>query len=249
MAYKKGAPLINDSIVFRFCATVTFFFCWTIAHIINLFLYRTKFFGKEKLSHKDKNFRAILISNHTAIFDPVEMSALVTPGRIWQTLLEATVLSPVVGTLTRLLGGIPLAPGMAGVERIVNENERLFKYRRYIHFYPEGDCYFFNQEIKPLKIGAFYVAAVLNIPIYPVVTVWLEKHNIFGRIVKREQVFVLDPVMPRDFIVIADDGKPRKESLRAFAEMLRGKMQSEIDARGGSRRFYKGRMERIKGIN
>jgi len=143
---------------------MTFYIVWPIAQVVNLVMFSTGYKNRWKLS----GFRrAILVSNHTTFLDPVKICGAMLPLRTWQTLLEKTVEAPVVGTLTRLLGGVPLPPGRSGLQRILETADTLFRFRRFLHFYPEGECYLYNQEIREFKPGAFFIAAELNLPVIP----------------------------------------------------------------------------------
>jgi 1-acyl-sn-glycerol-3-phosphate acyltransferase len=196
----------------------------------------------------------------------------------YQTLLEKTVETPFLGTLTRLLGGVPLPRGMSGVQKVLQTVPDAFRYRPFFHFYPEGECYMYNQQIQPFKPGAFYIAAKLNVPVIPIVNIHSEGR---GKCVQserrtrrcrpRKRPFmtwsVLDPLYPADYVhrgansmPSADctpdaDGEPDADGVRAFAEAVRAAMQKAIDAKNeedpryGTQKFYKGKMPRLKGIN
>jgi 1-acyl-sn-glycerol-3-phosphate acyltransferase len=197
--------------------------------------------------------RAITVSNHTTFFDPVKIAFLVLPGLIYQTLLEGTVEFPVLGTYTRLLGGVPIPRGRTGYRKILEICSRAFNYRRYLHFYPEGECFLYNQKIREFQTGAFRIAAELDIPILPLVTVFsngpFKPWSFWGRSLPRETLVILDPVYPVHYIRRDEKGDISPESIREFAEAVRQKMQAEIDRRGGSTAFFRGQMERIKGMN
>jgi 1-acyl-sn-glycerol-3-phosphate acyltransferase len=229
---------------------MTFYALWPVAQLINLLMFQTGYEHTWKLRGIP---RAILVSNHTTFLDPVKVSGAMLPRRTWQTLLEATVTAPFLGTLVRLLGGMPLPPGKRGLDRILASAETAFRYRRFIHFYPEGECYLYNQEIKEFKPGAFYLAAELDIPVIPLVTVFSEgpfkPFSPWGRTLPREKMVVMDPVSPSPFIRRDEKGALSLDSVREFAQAVRSLMQGEIDKRRGSSAFYRGRMERIKGIN
>ncbi|MDR1257333.1 MAG: 1-acyl-sn-glycerol-3-phosphate acyltransferase [Spirochaetaceae bacterium] len=257
MRYKKGDPLIDNSFLFRLAAALTFYPLWPVAQLINIVLYSTSYENRNKL-RKFKG-RAILVSNHTTFLDPVLMCGAMLPERMWQTLLERTVETPFLGKFTRLLGGAPLPPGGRGIERIIESGENVFKHRRFLHFYPEGECYLYNQQIMPFKTGAFFVAARLNIPVIPLLTVFsegrLKPKTFFARKFPKERLVVLDPVYPSCYIKYDNDGGIVMASVKEFAEAVRGTMQREIgrrheaDSRAGTQAYFKGQMPRIKGIN
>jgi 1-acyl-sn-glycerol-3-phosphate acyltransferase len=70
-----------------------------------------------------------------------------------------------------------------------------------------------------------------------------------GRSLPLETLVVLEPEYPSRYVRRDENGEPTADSIRQFAEAVREKMQAEIDRRGGSNAFYRGRMERMKGIN
>ena len=257
MAYKRGKSLINFSFFFQVATLIVFYFLWHMGFLICLIAGSARYEGKKKLRTLKGN--AILVSNHTTFFDPVFISGAAMPRTMWHTLLEATVESPVLGTLTRLLGGVPLPPGMKGIEKIVDIAPRAFRYKRFFHFYPEGECYLYNQQIQNFKAGAFFIAARLNVPVFPLVTVFaegrLKPKTFFARKFPRQTLVVLDPLYPEKFIRYKDSGSIDMDSVREFADAVRGEMQQEIDKRHaedprwGTMAYFKGKMGRIKGVN
>ncbi|MDR2097217.1 MAG: 1-acyl-sn-glycerol-3-phosphate acyltransferase [Spirochaetaceae bacterium] len=257
MRYKKGGPLIDNSFFFRLCSDLTFYPVWHIAQLVNIILYSTSYEGRGKL--RRYRGRAVLVSNHTTLLDPVLVSGAMLPERTSHTMLERTVETPFLGTFTRLLGGLPLPPGGGGIERIIASSEAIFKYRRFIHFYPEGECYVYNQEIMPFKPGAFFIAARLGLPVFPLLTVFFEgalkPKTPFARKFPMERLVVLDPVYPSAYIKYNDDGSIALPSVKDFASAVRDIMQNEIEKRrksgkgAGTQAYFKGKMPRIKGIN
>jgi 1-acyl-sn-glycerol-3-phosphate acyltransferase len=168
-------------------------------------------------------------------------------------MLEATVEFPWLGTFTRLLGGVPIPRGKTGYRKILESCDAAFKYRRYLHFYPEGECFLYNQQIREFKTGAFRVAAELDIPVIPMVTVFSEgvfkPRSFWGRSFPKETLVILDAVYPARYVKRDTKGEITGESVKEFAEAVRQIMQHEIDRRHGSSAFYRGQMERIKGLN
>jgi 1-acyl-sn-glycerol-3-phosphate acyltransferase len=250
MPYKHGRPVIDLSLPFRIASAITFYLIFPVAMLINYLLHSTSYKHRWRLRGIHK---AITVSNHTTFLDPVKMTGLVIPKLIYQTLLERTVEFPYLGTYIRLLGGVPVPRGKTGYRKILEICEKVFKYRRYLHFYPEGECYLYNQQIREFKTGAFRLAAELDIPIIPIVTVFraglFKPWSFLGRSLPKETLVVLEPVYPSSYIKRNENGEIVSETIKIFAEEVRQKMQREIDLRSGSSVFYRGQMERMKGIN
>jgi 1-acyl-sn-glycerol-3-phosphate acyltransferase len=250
MPYKHGRPVIDLSFFFRFASALGFYLTIPIAFLINYMRHFTRYKNRFRLYGIKK---AVTVSNHTTFLDPVKISALVLPRLIFQTLLEATVESPFLGTYTRILGGVPIPRGINGYRKIVEICEQAFKHRRFLHFYPEGECFLYSQKIQDFKGGAFLIAAELNVPVIPLVTVFSEgpfkPWSFLGRSVPFETLVVLEPVYPCDYVRRDEKGEITTDSIRQFAQAVRRKMQAEIEKRGGSSAFSRGQMERIKGLN
>jgi len=250
MPYKHGRPVIDLSIWFRIASALGFYLTIPIAFLINFMMFSTKYKNRFRIYGIR---RAITVSNHTTFFDPVKIAALVLPRLIFQTLLGATVEFPFLGTYTRILGGVPIPRGIASHKKILEICERAFKYRRYLHFYPEGECYLYSNQIREFKTGAFLIAAELDIPVLPLVNVFsgglFRPWSFLGRSLPKETLVVLEPVYPSQYVRRDENGKLISDSVREFADAVRKKMQTEIDRRGGSSAFFRGRLERIKGLN
>jgi len=251
MPYKHGRPVIDLSFWFRAASALTLFgICSFIALLINFMQHSTRFKHRWRLNGIQ---RAVTVSNHTTFLDPVKIVLLVLPRFIFQTLLEATVEFPFLGTFTRLYGGVPIPKGRTGYRKIIEICDRAFKYRNFLHFYPEGECFLYNQKIRKFQSGAFRIAAELDIPVVPLVTVFsdglFKPWSFLGRSLPVETLVVLEPVYPAQFIRRDEKGDITLESIKEYAEAVRQKMQTEIDRRKGSTAFYRGQMERIKGLN
>jgi len=250
MPYKHGHPVIDLSLPFRIASLITFILIYPIAILINYLSFFTRFKNRFKIYGIRK---AVTVSNHTTFLDPAKIAFLALPGRSFQTLLEATIEFPFLGTFIRLLGGVPLPRGKNGFNKILEICQRAFKYRKFLHFYPEGECFLYNQKINKFKTGAFRIAAKFDIPVIPLVTVFsnglFRPWSFWGSTMPLETLVVLDPEYPSRYVKRDENGEITTESIREYAEVVRQKMQAEIDRRGGSSAFFRGQMRRIKGLN
>jgi 1-acyl-sn-glycerol-3-phosphate acyltransferase len=250
MPYKHGRPVIDLSFWFRTASAWTFYLIIPVAMLINVLQHGTTYKHRWRIN---KIRRAITVSNHTTFFDPVKIACLPLPRLVYQTLLEATVEFPFLGTFCRLLGGVPIPRGKTSSRKIIEIGEKAFRRRRFLHFYPEGECFLYNQHIRKFHTGAFKIAAELDVPVLPLVTVFsqglFKPWSFWGRSLPLEKLVVLEPVYPSLYVRRDGNGDITMESVKEFAEAVRQKMQDEIDRRKGSAVFFRGQMERIKGLN
>ncbi|MDR1786311.1 MAG: 1-acyl-sn-glycerol-3-phosphate acyltransferase, partial [Spirochaetaceae bacterium] len=184
---------MDGSIFFRIASDLTFYPCEVLGYAFYRCFYHSKIRGRSRLRGIKK---AILVSNHTTFLDPLLMSAAVFFRRTYHTLLEATVLSPFLGTFTRLLGGVPVPFDGDGPDRLIEGCKAAFKYRRFIHFYPEGECYLYSNQVRRFRQGAFFLAARLNVPVVPMATIFHRQGPGSSR--PQVELVVLNPIYPKD---------------------------------------------------
>jgi 1-acyl-sn-glycerol-3-phosphate acyltransferase len=246
MAYKRGEKILTYSSSF-IPATVMFHFTLLLVVLVNRLIFRLKIEGRERL-HRVTT--ALLVSNHTLVLDPGIIADVLRPRRTYFTMLEETACIPLLGTFVRLLGAIPIptrTTAMRSLERAIRRN---LQDLRFVHIFPEGECYLWNQEIKDFQLGAFYLACRLGLPVVPVTTVlheqrWLGRTSFHfaGRTLR---------IPPQVTAVIGEALYPRATANGAFkleaVEMSRKTrliMQQTIDQMGGSKRLSKGQMPRL----
>ncbi|MGA2973822.1 MAG: lysophospholipid acyltransferase family protein [Spirochaetia bacterium] len=255
MAYRKGGPIIGFTprfLPFR----ILFVMVLAAVRLFNLLVYRMRIRGRENLRRIDA---AVLVSNHTLLLDPGIVAHAIRPRRTYFTMLEETALIPFLGTFVRLLGGVPI-PERPGVMRSLDEAARAaVRETGFIHFFPEGECYRGNQQIRPFHHGAFLLACRLGVPVVSVTTV-LHETRWFGRsslrlpgctirIPPRITVVIGAPVRPPlallDGVSRRGGGVPLRSAARAIAGRVEDAMQAAIDREGGSKNMYRGMMPRL----
>lgn len=241
MAYRRGGPLIPKSNLFTVAAKITFWCIFPIAYVVDWIFYRVRIKGRWKFQDyvaKSKS-KAIIVSNHTTTLDPVKMSAIATPFTIRHTSLEATMCVPFLGTLIQLLFGMPIPSARYGKEHFIEGIKSGLKGCKAVHIYPEGMCYIQNGEVAKFHTGAFIASKELNIPIFPVATVFTEPKKILGwkSVRPRATLYVLDPIYPDKF-----------DDVKEYAEYTHDLIQNEIYARGGTNAYSKGEIPRMKSI-
>jgi len=283
MAYKVGSPLINTNPIFLAASKILYLVAAIILTPVIETLYHFKVKGRRNLelagimpgpANHWRRKPCILISNHVIPLDPVLQGIAIFPRSTYFTLLEESVLTPGLGTLIQLLGGVPVPRSYRYLPKMDEAVRWALQHRGLIHFYPEGECFILNQEIKEFKAGAFYYAIENQVPIVPLVTVIkrprtparthitlqghttehssmapggaLPQHKKSDIITAHLECVILPAIPP-------PPRSPSKvtnlhQSLQ-FAQTVRDTMQATIDAEGGDKTLYRGPMPRIKGVN
>jgi 1-acyl-sn-glycerol-3-phosphate acyltransferase len=245
MAYRKGTDIVGFTPSF-FPFTAMFRLVMLPVRLVNWLFYRTRVRGRKNLWTEE---RAILVSNHTMMMDPAVIAHALGRRRTYFTMLEETALIPYLGTFVRLLGGLPIPEGAGSLLFMESAAQRAIGGLGLLHFFPEGECYRWSQDIQPFRPGAFLIACRLGVPVIPMTTVLHER-----RWRGRTGVRVLGRTVPLPPIVTVVIGTPvwpdlsaralRGAAMRMSAE-VRESMQRTIDALGGSREIYRGRMPRL----
>jgi 1-acyl-sn-glycerol-3-phosphate acyltransferase len=246
MAYKRGEKISTYSSSF-IPSTVTFHFILLLVVLFNRLIFRLRIEGRERLHGVAS---AMLVSNHTLVLDPGIIAHALRPHRSYFTMLEDTACIPLLGTFVRLLGAIPIPTRLAGMKSLERTIRRNLQDLHFVHVFPEGECYLWNQEIKDFQLGAFYLACRLGLPIVPITTVlherrWLGRttFHVAGRTLR---------VPPKVTAVLGEAMYPKATLGGAFkldaVEMSRKThaiMQRTIDQLGGSKSLSKGKMPRL----
>jgi 1-acyl-sn-glycerol-3-phosphate acyltransferase len=224
--------------------------------LVNWLFYRTSFVGRENLRAITK---AILVSNHTMLMDPAVIAHALGSRRTYFTMLEETALIPYLGTFVRLLGALPIPEGVGSLLALESAARRALAQLGFLHFFPEGECYTWSQDIQPFRPGAFLIACRLGLPVIPMTTVlherrWRGRHSIrlLGKTVPLPPVVTVvigKPVWPPQATSALGGEQQTLHALRGAAlrmsVQVREIMQDSVDRLGGSREIYRGRMPRL----
>jgi len=244
--YRKGAPIIGWSP--RFVpALAMFHLALTAVRICDWVIYRVRVHGRENLRGLPA---AVVVSNHTLLFDPGIIAHAIRPRRTYFTMLEETALIPYLGTFVRLLGAVPIPVG-AGSLRILDDAARIaFRSFGLIHFFPEGELSLQNQELQPFHPGAFLLSCRRGVPVVAITTVlhqrlWRGKDyvRVAGRVLRlppRVTIVIGPPRYPNQ-----DEQRSPVRAARAMADRIREEMQAAINRRGGSKNIARGLMPRL----
>jgi len=205
MSYRNGDRIIGFTPSF-IPFTVLYHLMLILAKFIDFLVFRLKVKGQDNLKRVEE---AILISNHTLVMDPGLIAHAIRPRRTYFTMLEETASVPFLGTFVRLLGAVPIPEHSISIRTLEEAVLKALKELGYVHFFPEGECYLWNQEIQTFHPGAFYLACRLHIPVMPIITVLYERRwfgrnslSLWGRTLRlppKVTIIIGDPLYPEFF--------------------------------------------------
>lgn len=246
MAYKRDGNIQTYRYSF-IPAAVMFHFALLLVMLVDWLIFRLRIEGRERLRRVAS---ALLVSNHTLVLDPGIIAHVLRPYRTYFTMLEETACIPVLGTFVRLLGAIPIPTRTAAMRSLERTIRRDLQDLPFVHVFPEGECYLWNQEIKDFQPGAFYLACRLGLPVVPITTV-LRERRWLGRSAFHFSGRTLR-VPPQVTVVIGEALYPKRTAHEAvkleaieMSRETRAIMQRTIDQWGGSKSLAKGKMPRL----
>ncbi len=177
---------------------------------------------RTKILYEDKTIQdrfikgpAILISNHTSVFDYAVYLFVFFTRTLRFQMAELLFDKPAVGILIRLLGGIRVDRNIHDMG-CLQRSEDILNAGGIVGIFPEGRIPLEN-EARPLPFrdGAAYLALATGVPVIPVVT----DGSYFGK--KRAHVVIGVPLYAGDFTKGEYSQKENIEAVtRAFRETV-----------------------------
>jgi 1-acyl-sn-glycerol-3-phosphate acyltransferase len=216
-------PIIDFSMPFRVASFFVYYATLALVIVFDHMVFRVRIVGRRNL----KSDRGILVSNHTLYLDPGLISHAIAPRRTYYSAMEKTFRVKVLGTYIRLLGAFPL-PDENPIQRVRTPLRRALRERGLVHFFPEGELHHLNQGIRRFSDGAFFFAALLNVPVIPIVIVlrprrWAEAFGI--PFPPRVTLRIAPPFHPSQFGIT---GARDREGIATMRDAVRERMVREI---------------------
>jgi 1,2-diacylglycerol 3-alpha-glucosyltransferase len=108
----------------------------------------------------------ITVCNHILKWDVLSVRAALWPRRQYNPMWSGNYMSrhwwPLVA-----IGGTPIPETDVGKKAFFNAIADIVNDGNWIHFYPEGHLFYYYQELRPFKKGAFVLSVNNNKPILP----------------------------------------------------------------------------------
>lgn len=195
-----------------FCNWFTKITGWPLQALI----LRMKFYYENKsIQGRKIKGPAIVISNHTSVFDYAIMLFTFWNRTLRVQMAEILFKKKVLGRYLKMMGGIYVNREMKNFT-FMTKSEEILQKGGVVGIFPEGRLPLKGEE-KPLefKPGAAYLALAMNVPIIPIYT----NGKYFTK--ERTRVVVGTPIMPSD---IENSEGSDKEKLEALNRICREKI-------------------------
>jgi len=94
------------------------------------------------------------------------------------------------GVFYSLLGCISIPRAFGEANAFFRNLEVSLNEGRVVHFFPEGEIYYYSKELHSFKRGAFYLAAKAHVPIMPMCISFHEPKG-FYKLLRKKPVMLL----------------------------------------------------------
>lgn len=159
---------------------------------------------------------AILISNHTSVFDYAVYLFVFFTRTLRFQMAEVLFEKPMLGWFLRCLGGIRVDRGTHDFG-FMPKSEKILEHGGVVGIFPESRLPLPGEEHPlPFKVSAAYLALTSGAKIVPVVT----NGSYFNR--KRARVLIGKPLYAADLL---EEGADETENLRIVSERLRDRIR------------------------
>lgn len=159
---------------------------------------------------------AILISNHTSVFDYAVYLFVFFTRTLRFQMAEVLFEKPMLGWFLRCLGGIKVDRGTHDFG-FMPKSEKILEHGGVVGIFPESRLPLPGEERPlPFKVSAAYLALTSGAKIVPVVT----NGSYFNR--KRARVLIGKPLYAADLL---EEGADETENLRIVSERLRDRIR------------------------
>lgn len=175
------------------------------------FLLRVRVTGRENIPAEGGH---VLIANHTSFLDPIVLSAAFPRRRMPKYLAKRELFRiPILSTLVRAFGGIPLERGGSDVGA-VHRAIAIATAGDILTVFPQGTRRKGqNPANTPVKAGAAMIAARAGVPILPVcIRMKKQKYALFRRV----DVIVGEPISPEALGLLCEHPDYKSAATSAF---------------------------------
>lgn len=184
--------------VFRLFSVLLWRLVLLVFPLYNRLFFHLRVKGREKL----KGFKGggVTICNHVHVLDCTMVACCFRTRKLHWPTLKTNIDIPVISTLVRLLGGIPIPRGPHALSQFSFVVKQLLDKGEMVHIYPEGILAPYYSSIRSFRRGAFAYAYDSNVPVIPMVITYREPRHALSRFFHRKpllQMNILDPIYPR----------------------------------------------------
>jgi 1,2-diacylglycerol 3-alpha-glucosyltransferase len=189
-AIGKGYRFVNRNAAFTLASLlVCYALIYPVFYAITVLCLGFRAKGRKNLrSVKDG---AVTVSNHAHILDAPMVAFSLFPRKPFMTTLKTNFEIPFIGTLVRLLGGVPIPETPKALRCFMSAMAEELKRGHLVHFYPEAALWNGYDELRPFKTGAFHLAVASGKPVLPMVLKFRQPGRLMRKIKKKPMVSIV----------------------------------------------------------
>jgi 1-acyl-sn-glycerol-3-phosphate acyltransferase len=222
---EESFPFYDKSVRARFLRGVYNFVLYAFMVPATKFRYGLKVKGKKNLRKNRKLLKngAITVSNHVFDWDYFCVRAATFPHIEFVTIWKHNMFRS-LGVSMHRTGGIPVPDTYGGLKAFDRALMDLMKDKRWLHFYPEGSMWLYEETLRPFKKGTFSFALRGNKPVIPLAISYRPPRGLYRWFKKGYPLITISiakPILP-DFTLPTIDAieKMRHEAETAVASQI-----------------------------
>ena len=175
--------------------------------------------------HKLLKKGAITVCNHVYEWDYLCVRAAIYPRKQYFTIWKNNLLRS-LGPAFRTAGAVPIPSGnLAAIRSFERDVLKLLDEGRWLHFYPEGSMWYYEDKLRPFKKGVFSFAYRANKPVIPLAISYRPAKGIY-RLFKGKYplctISIGEPLFP-------DYSLPKEEAVEKLRSEAEAAVAKQID--------------------
>ena len=218
----ENYKFINNSLMGRFAR---YFFCglfFVFGRVVIYFAHGARIKGRENLREIPRGQGAFSVSNHVLYLDNLFLRVGLKPKKVLFTCAAFNIKKGVAGSVLRAGGALPLPASINAYKNLLATIEQELERGRVVHFYAEEAMWNYYEGVRPLKKGAFSLAARFAKPVIPTFITFHDGSWLWRlfRVEKRATIHILKPILPDENLSVKENAERlQRECERVFGEL------------------------------
>ncbi len=206
--YKPKNPL------YKFTRAICKSILYVFGPVVNKVAFNLKIKGRKNLKGLKS---AVTVSNHVHYLDVLMNMQAVRRNKFYVVCANHNMKRGVAGYLFKASGVLPLSNSVAASVHLNQTIDDILQKGGFVHMYAESALWFRYERSRPLKLGAFKIAAKNNVPVVPIVILFRPKAKFeFFRHKKTVTMVIGKPIYPSADLNLNENAKNMRDICQQY---------------------------------